>query len=55
MGSGSIGATFVYILGWTIVWAFFATFLNYILGIVLALMINNKHIKFKKNASIWKI
>ncbi len=47
MGNGSIGATFVYILGWTIVWAFFATFLNYILGIVLALMINNKHIKFK--------
>ena len=47
MGTGSLGGTFIYILGWTIVWAFFATFLNYILGIVLALMINNKHIKLK--------
>ncbi len=40
--------TFVGILQWTLVWAFFATFSNYILGIVLALMINKKGIKFKK-------
>ena len=39
--------TFGKILLWTIVWAFFATFSNYILGIVLALMINKKGIKFK--------
>lgn len=39
--------TFGKILLWTIVWAFFATFTNYILGIVLALMINKKGIKFK--------
>ncbi|MBE6134460.1 MAG: sugar ABC transporter permease [Erysipelotrichaceae bacterium] len=46
-GSGSIGQTFMYILGWTIVWAIFATFTNYILGIVLALLINKKSIKLK--------
>lgn len=43
-----VGSTFMYILGWTIVWAIFATFTNYILGIVLALLINKKSIKFKK-------
>jgi arabinogalactan oligomer/maltooligosaccharide transport system permease protein len=46
-GSNLIGQTFMYILGWTIVWAIFATFTNYILGIVLALLINKKSIKFK--------
>ncbi len=39
--------TFGRILLWTIIWAVFATFSNYILGIVLALMINKKGIKFK--------
>jgi ABC-type sugar transport system permease subunit len=48
LGSGSVLAeTFWGILGWTVVWAVFATFLNYILGIVLALLINKKGIKFK--------
>lgn len=32
---------------WTIVWAIFATFLNYILGMLLAILINRKGIKFK--------
>ncbi|MDR1599810.1 MAG: sugar ABC transporter permease [Oscillospiraceae bacterium] len=36
------------ILGWTFVWAVFATFSNYILGIVLALMINKKGIRLKR-------
>ena len=40
-------ATFGKVLGWTLVWAFFATFTNYILGIIVALMINKKGIKFK--------
>ncbi len=44
----NLGYTFMHILGWTLVWAFFATFTNYILGIVVALMINKKGIKFKK-------
>lgn len=47
-GSGSYFRIFLGILGWTIVWAFFATFSNYILGILVALMINKKGIKFKK-------
>ncbi len=40
-------ATFGKILLWTLVWAVFATFTNYIFGIILALMINKKEIKFK--------
>ncbi|WP_242850161.1 carbohydrate ABC transporter permease [Clostridium polynesiense] len=40
--------TFFGILGWTFVWAIFATFSNYILGMIIALMINKKGIKFKK-------
>ena len=39
--------TFGKVLVWTLVWAFFATFTNYILGIVVALLINKKGIKFK--------
>ncbi len=39
--------TFGLILMWTLVWAFFATFSNFILGIIVALMINKKGIKFK--------
>lgn len=52
LGSGStIGKTFWPILAWTIVWAIFATFLNYIGGILLALLINRKSVKFK---SLWR-
>lgn len=40
-------ATFGKVLLWTLVWAFFATFTNYIFGIILALLINKKGIKFK--------
>lgn len=40
--------TFFSLLSWTLTWAFFATFTNYIGGMVLALMINKKGIKFKK-------
>lgn len=47
-GENSYLATFGRILGWTLIWAFFATFSNYFLGIVLAMMINKKGIKFKK-------
>ncbi|WP_035369628.1 carbohydrate ABC transporter permease [Acholeplasma hippikon] len=36
------------VLGWTLIWAFFATFTNYIFGILLALLINNKLIKGQK-------
>ena len=45
---GNYLGTFLSILGWTLVWAFFATFSNYFLGILVALMINKKGIKLKK-------
>ena len=43
-----IGKTFWPILGWTFIWAIFATFLNYIFGMILAMLINRKGTKFKK-------
>jgi len=49
MGSGqSYGATFAEVLTWTLIWAFFATFTNYFLGMFVAMMINKKGIKLKK-------
>jgi arabinogalactan oligomer / maltooligosaccharide transport system permease protein len=39
--------TFSRLLIWTFVWAVCATFSNYILGMILALMINKKGIRFK--------
>lgn len=40
--------TFLGILGWTFVWAILATFTNYILGMLLAMIINDKLVKLKK-------
>lgn len=40
--------TFFGILGWTVIWAVFATGTNYILGTILAMMINKKGIRLKK-------
>ena len=45
--NGNIGRQFWHVLGWTIVWAIFATFLNYILGMILAMIINRKDTKGK--------
>ena len=45
--NGNIGRQFWHVLGWTVVWAVFATFLNYILGMVLAMIINRKETKWK--------
>ena len=39
--------TFGRILGWTFIWAVVATFSCYILGVIVALMINKKGLKFK--------
>ena len=44
----SLGKTFISVLTWTIVWAFAATFLNYFLGMGLAILINWKEIVAKK-------
>lgn len=43
--------TFTHLLQWTLIWAVAATFSNYILGMLLALMINKKGIRFKK---VWR-
>ncbi|MBQ2062110.1 MAG: sugar ABC transporter permease [Oscillospiraceae bacterium] len=48
-GSGvNYSATFGEILTWTLIWAFFATFTNYFLGMFVAMMINKKGIHLKK-------
>lgn len=46
--TGGLASTFWPVLGWTLIWAFFATFTNYFLGMALAMLINAKGIKFKK-------
>ena len=52
LGSGgTYGTTFWKILGWTIIWAIFATFLCYIGGMLLAMLINRKGLKYK---SFWR-
>jgi len=39
------------VLTWTLIWAFFATFSNYFLGMFVAILINKKGIKLKK---LWR-
>ncbi len=52
LGSGgTYGTTFWRILGWTVIWAIFATFLCYIGGMLLAMLINRKGLKYK---SLWR-
>ena len=46
--SGGFGYTFSIVLVWTLVWAFFATFLNYFLGMGVAILINKKGVRLKK-------
>lgn len=50
-GGASFGTTFFKVLGWTLIWAFFATFLTYFAGMGVAILINKKGIKFKK---LWR-
>lgn len=42
-----IGKQFGDVLVWTLVWAFFATFLNFFLGTFMAIIINRPSVKFK--------
>ncbi len=49
--TSEIGLNFLPVLSWTLIWAFFATFTNYIGGILLALLINKHEIKLKK---LWR-
>ena len=46
-----IGKQFGSVLTWTLIWAFFATFLNFFMGTIVALIINQKTIKFK---GLWR-
>jgi len=50
-GSGEIAIRFWPVMSWTLTWAFFATFSNYIAGILLAILINKRSVKFKK---VWR-
>ena len=50
-GTTGFGSTFFKVLGWTLIWAFFATFLNYFVGMAVAILINKKGVKFKK---LWR-
>lgn len=49
--SSILGSTFWSVLAWTIIWAFFATFTNYIFGMILAMVINRPGTKAK---SFWR-
>ena len=53
LGNATKTNTFLGILGWTLVWAVFATFTNYIFGMLLALLINHKLVKLKKMWRTW--
>ncbi len=47
-GGSALGDTFRRVLTWTLTWAFFSTFTNYFVGMLLALLINKKGIRLKK-------
>lgn len=49
--NSSIGRQFWSVLGWTLVWAFFATFLNFFAGTAVALIINRRDTKLK---NLWR-
>ncbi|MDO4940769.1 MAG: sugar ABC transporter permease [Erysipelotrichaceae bacterium] len=51
LGNDNLSVAFGEILSWTLMWAVFATFTNYFLGMFVAMLINKKGIKFKK---LWR-
>lgn len=50
-GDVGLPTIFLKVLAWTLIWALIATFTNYFLGMVVALLINKKGIKLKK---LWR-
>lgn len=56
LGGGGLTSTFGYafirVLGWTLIWALFATFTTYFGGILLALLLNSKYTIAPK---IWRV
>ncbi len=53
LSAGTTGFAFVFlrVLLWTFVWAFFSTFTNYFLGMIVALLIQKKGIRLK---ALWR-
>ena len=49
--ASSMANTFSGIFGWTMIWAVIATFTNYLLGMIVAIMINQKGIRLK---AMWR-
>ena len=49
--SSIVGKQFFSVLGWTLVWAFSATFLNFLFGTLLGMMINRPSIRLK---GLWR-
>ena len=49
--SSALGRQFFPVLKWTIIWAFFATFLNFFAGTIMAMIINRPSTKFK---GLWR-
>ena len=49
--NSTIGKQFGSVLTWTLIWAFFATFLNFFLGTIMAMIINRKTIRCK---ALWR-
>ena len=49
--SSALGRQFFPVLQWTVIWAFFATFLNFFAGTIMALIINRKTTRFK---GLWR-
>lgn len=47
MGKGLAGSVFWMILGWTLLWTLLATTIAIVIGFGLALLVNNKRVKFK--------
>ena len=45
--SSALGKQFMPVLGWTLIWAFFATFLNFFAGTIMAMIINRKTTRLK--------
>ncbi len=49
--NSSVGKQFLEVLIWTLVWAVFATFLNFFMGTIVAILINRKGTKLK---GLWR-
>ncbi len=50
-GGTGFALVFLRVLAWTFIWAFFATFTNYFLGLIVALLINKKGIRLR---ALWR-